>query len=297
MAERYSSIFRADLFAGSVVFITGGGTGIGRCTAHELAALGAMVVIGGRRQEVLAKTAAEIVNNGGNCDTVEINIRDEQAVDTAIAQIIERHGKIDGLFNNAGGQFVGPLADMSANGWKTVVDLNLNGTFLVSHAVYRHHMQAHGGAIVNMLADIQTGYPGMAHMSAARAGIENLSKTLALEWAPSDVRINCVAPGTILSNGMLTYPLEVQKTSANIMRNSPAGRPGTESEVSAAVAFLLSPAATYIRGATLSIDGGEGFQKHQRLLPFSHPAGIGAYQGFHLTTDFSDTPFAELAPD
>jgi citronellol/citronellal dehydrogenase len=297
MAERYSSIFRADLFRGSVVLITGGGTGIGRCTAHELAELGATVVLAGRRREILEATAAEITGNGGSCDVAEINIRDESSVDAAVAGIVQRHGKIDGLFNNAGGQFVAPAADMSPNGWRTVIDLNLTGTFLVSHAVYRHCMQANGGAIVSMLADIRTGYPGMAHSAAARAGIENLTKTLTLEWAEADIRVNCIAPGMILSSGMLTYPTDVQETSTRSIKQSPAGRPGTESEVSAAVAFLLSPAAAYVRGATLHIDGGEGLQKQERLLPFSHPSGIRAYNGFHLATDFSGTPLAEVAPD
>ena len=258
MAERYSSIFRPNLFDDTVVLITGGGTGIGRCTAHELAELGATVVIAGRRLDVLQTTAQEIAASGGSCDAVELNIRDEQSVNAAVADIVARHGKIDGLFNNAGGQFVAPAADMSINAWRTVVDLNLNGTFIVTHAVYHHHMRTNGGAIVNMLADFRTGYPGMAHMSAARAGIENLTKTLSLEWAASDVRINCVAPGMILSSGMLTYPTQVQQDATNSIKGSPAGRPGTESEVSAAVAFLLSPAASYVRGATLHIDGGEG---------------------------------------
>ena len=132
-----------------------------------------------------------------------------------------------------------------------------NGTFLVSSAVYRHSMQEHGGAIVNMLADIWTGYPGMAHMAAARAGIENLTLTLSYEWARAGVRVNCVAPGTILSDGLLTYPPEVQERGAAGAADSPAGRHGTESEVSAAIAFLLSPDAIIIRGQAINIDAGE----------------------------------------
>tara|TARA_A100001037_G_scaffold20609_1_gene17360 strand:+ start:16749 stop:17645 length:897 start_codon:yes stop_codon:yes gene_type:complete len=295
MSNRYTSIFRPGLFADQVILITGGGTGLGRCTAHELASLGATVVIAGRRQEVLEATAEEVTDAGGICDTLLMNIRDEEIVETAMDALLARHGRIDGLFNNAGGQFVAPLADMSANGWRSVVDLNLNGTFLVSHAAYRHYMREHGGAIVNMLADIRTGYPGMAHMAAARAGIENLTKTMALEWASADVRVNCVAPGMIMSSGMLTYPPQVQEVSAKNIKASPSGRPGTESEVSAAVTFLLSPAAAYIRGATLCVDGGESFQK-QRLLEFAHPSGTRAYDGFHLSTDFSDTPLADVAP-
>jgi citronellol/citronellal dehydrogenase len=180
---------------------------------------------------------------------------------------------------------------MSPKGWRTVIDLNLNGTFLMSSAVYRHSMQQHGGAIVNMLADIWTGYPGMAHMAAARAGIANLSITLSMEWAGSDVRINCVAPGTILSSGMRHYPPVVQQLTVDGAADSPPARLGTESEVSAAIVFLLSPAAAYVSGVTLEVDGGAQFHKG-RLLPIGGHAGLSRLDGFHLKADFSGTPFA-----
>jgi citronellol/citronellal dehydrogenase len=291
MAERYQSVFRPGLFDGKVMLVTGGGTGLGRCTAHELAALGAHVVIAGRRRELLERAAAEIAEAGGRCETVVLNIRDEQAVEEVVAGLAARHGHIDGLVNNAGGQFVQPAADMSPNGWRTVIDLNLNGTFLMSRAVYRHSMQKHGGAIVNMLADIWTGFPGMAHMAAARAGIGNLTITLSIEWAASDVRVNCVAPGTILSSGMLHYPREIQERIVEEMVKSTPARLGTESEVSAAIVFLLSPAAAFITGVTLEVDGGQQFQKG-RLLPIGHHRGLARFDGFHLKPDFSGTPFA-----
>ena len=289
---RYESIFREDLLRDRVILVTGGGTGLGRCTAHELAALGATVVIGARRQDVLEKTAAEIAESGGRCETAEINIRDEASVDSAVAGIVERHGKIDGLFNNAGGQFVAPVDKMSPNAWRTVIDLNLNGTFLVSTAVHRHSMAAHGGAIVNMLADIWSGYPGMAHMSAARAGIENLTRSLCMEWGQQRVRVNCVAPGTILSSGLLTYPEEVQNRTVKDASTAPLGRLGTESEVSAAVVFLLSPAAAYITGETLRIDGGSCYQKGRLIEVGGTPNR--AWNGFHLRPDVTGTPFAKL---
>ena len=296
MAEKsFDSVFRAGLFDGRVVLVTGGGTGIGRCTAHELAALGAQVVIAARRRELLERTAAEIAEAGGRCDVAELNVRDESAVDATLRAVVEKHGRLDGLVHNAGGQFVAPVSGMSPNGWRTVVDLNLNGTFLVTTAAYRHWMRDHGGAIVCMLADIWTGYPGMAHMSAARAGIENLCITLSMEWAPSDIRINCIAPGTILSSGMLTYPREVQEIAADAAARSPASRLGTESEVSAGIVFLLSPAAAYITGETLCVDGGSRFQK-DRLLKIGGHAGTTRWDGFHLRTDFSGTPFAKPEP-
>ena len=290
MAAQFDSVFRRDLFAGKVVLVTGGGTGLGRCTAHELAALGAQVVIAARREELLAKTAAQIAEAGGKCSTVTVNIRDEKAIDAMVASVLERHGRIDGLVNNAGGQFVAPLAEMSPNGWRTVIDLNLNGTYLVSRAVYRAWMKDHGGAIVNMLADIWTGYPGMGHMSAARAGIENMSFTMSLEWARSDVRVNCIAPGTILSNGMLTYTPDVQQRTADEAIKQPAARLGTESEVSAAIVFLLSPAAAFITGETIKVDGGAQFQKFRLIEPGTH-AGLTQWNGFHLKPDFTGSPY------
>lgn len=294
MTDGYQSIFRPGLFRDRVIMVTGGGTGLGRCTAHELASLGATVIIAGRTEETLRQTAGEILDAGGLCETTILNIRDEASVESAIASVVSTHGRIDGLFNNAGGQFVSPVEKMSVNAWKTVIDLNLNGTFMMTQAVYRHSMKAHGGAIVNMLADIWSGYPGMAHMAAARAGIENMTKTLTMEWARDDVRLNCVAPGTILSNGMLTYPQETQEYSVEIAKQQPSARIGTESEVSAAVVFLLSPAAAYIRGETIRVDGGESMQK-QRLLPIGQHEGTKAFNGFHLPTDFSGTPFEEMS--
>ncbi len=293
MTKPYQSIYRPDLFEGRVVFVTGGGSGLGRCTAHELASLGAEVVVGGRTLESLEGTAAEIAEAGGKCSVIEIDIRDAERVDAAVTEIVARHGRLDGLFNNAGGQFFAPIEQMSPNAWRTVIDLNLNGTFLVSTAAHRHWMKQNGGAIVNMLADIWTGYPGLAHMSAARAGIENMALSMTLEWAQDDVRVNCVAPGTILSSGMVTYPGAVQQQTVDAVPTIPAGRLGTESEVSAAVVFLLSPAANHVRGQTIRVDGGESQQKG-RFWPITCPGGTASYDGFPLRPDFSGTPFETL---
>jgi len=288
--DSYDSAFRPGLFAGRTVLITGGGTGIGRCTAHELANLGATVVLAGRRLDVLEATAAEIHEDGGLCEYEALDLRDTESIERAIAAVIQRVGRIDGLFNNAGGQFAAPAENVSVSAWQKVVDLNLNGTFRVTKAVFEASMREHGGAVVSMLADIQAGFVGMAHSSAARAGIENLTRTLALEWSRYDIRLNAVAPGTILSSGMASYPEPVQQLAADGARTVPAARLGTESEVSAAVVFLLSPAAAFITGQTLAIDGGSAFEKG-RLFPVTNHAPMTAWNGFHRTRDWSHTPF------
>ena len=292
----YDSVFRPGLFDGQSVLVTGGGTGLGRCTAHELASLGAQVVICGRREEVLGKTAEEIRSDGGRCEFEAMDLRDEESVIGAVSRAVERVGPIRGLFNNAGGQFAAPASKISTSAWQKVVDLNLNGTFRVTRALFEASMKEHGGSVVNMLADIRNGYVGMAHSAAARAGIENLSITLALEWARYDIRINCVAPGTILSSGMRTYPEAIQKSAVRGAGSVPAARIGSESEVAACVTFLLSPAAAFVTGQSLAIDGGSSYQKSV-LFDVTQHAPTSRFDGFHRGEDWSGTPFSVFSED
>ncbi|RYY62039.1 MAG: SDR family NAD(P)-dependent oxidoreductase, partial [Comamonadaceae bacterium] len=206
MTASYRSVFRPGLFAGRTILVTGGGSGIGRCTAHELAALGAHVVLLGRKLQKLQDVATEIIADGGRCSFHACDIRDEQAVQDVIQAVIVAHGRIDGLVNNAGGQYITPLEKISAKGWDAVVATNLTGGFLVARECYLQSMQAHGGAIVNIVADIWGSMPGMAHSGAARAGMVSFTETAAVEWAKSGVRVNAVAPGYIASSGMDHYP-------------------------------------------------------------------------------------------
>ena len=273
------SVFRADLLAHRVIVVTGGGTGIGRAIALEVGALGGTVVLAARRRDPLRATAAEIVAAGGAADWMTLDIRDAEAVDDAMVGVVDRFDRLDGLVNNAGGQFPSPAEEISHNGWRTVVDLNLNGTFLVSRAAFRAGLRESGGAIVNVVADMWNGFPGMAHTGAARAGVVNLTKTLAVEWASSQVRVNAVAPGLIDSSGMDTYDAAVREAVGVAAKRIPAARMGTEEEVSAAVAFLLSDAAAFITGETLRIDGGGSLHK-EPLLPLVHDNPIPPFKGY-----------------
>lgn len=276
----YRSVFKPGLFEGQTVVVTGGGSGIGRCTAHEIAALGAHVVITGRKQEKLDTVKAEIEAAGGTCETHIFDIREEAQVKEAIAAIVARNGRIHGLFNNAGGQFPSPAASLSAKGFDVVVRNNLTGGFIVSREVFTQSMQHHGGSIVNMTADYRNGFPTMAHTGAARAGMANLTMTLAYEWAVAGVRVNSVAPGWIASSGMDTYTGEFKEQIPKLKGYCPLGRLGTESEISAAVCFLLSDASSYITGTEIRIDGGVPLANRSVDLPATDKSK--AFNGFHL---------------
>ncbi|HEY8357134.1 MAG TPA: SDR family oxidoreductase [Ramlibacter sp.] len=254
-AAGYRSVFRPGLFAGQVILVTGGGSGIGRCTAHELAALGAHVVLLGRKLQKLQDVATEIIADGGRCNFHACDIRDEQGVQDVVQAIVVAHGRIHGLVNNAGGQYISPAESISAKGWEAVIATNLTGGFLLARECYLQSMQAHGGAIVNIVADIWGSMPGMAHSGAARAGMVSFTQTAAVEWAKSGVRVNAVAPGYIASSGMDHYPPEAGEMLRDMQATVPAGRFGNEAETSAGIAFLLSPAAAFISGSVLRIDG------------------------------------------
>ena len=275
-APHYSSVFKDALFAGRRLWVTGGGSGIGRCVAHELAELGAHVIISGRTAEKLERVAREIAEDGGRCEYAVFDIRDEDAVKSAVAGIVARQGQIDGLVNNAGGQFPAPLQAISKRGFEAVVSNNLTGGFLMMREVFVQSMQAHGGAIVNMTADFRNGMPGMGHSGAARAGMSNLTMSAACEWAQAGVRVNAIAPGWVASSGMDSYGGAARALIPKLRQHVPLRRLATEAEVSAAIVFLLSPAASFITGVTLQIDGAASLGSplfpsfdHERSVPFN----------------------------
>lgn len=267
MSARYASIFRPDLFVGQVVIVTGGGSGIGRCTAHELASLGATVVVTGRDRGKLDTVVQEIRDDGGQCHARDFDIREESAVRDAVDAIVAEHGRVDGLVNNAGGQFPAPLGAITQKGFETVVRTNLTGGFLMARECYSQWMSQHGGAVVNVVADMWNGMPGMGHSGAGRAGMVNLTKTAAVEWASSGIRVNAVAPGWIASSGLDRYEGAAKELIPTLAQAVPLKRLGREEEVSAAIVFLLSPAAAFITGEVVRIDGAAPLASHLWPIP------------------------------
>ncbi len=278
-SARYRSVFRPGLFDRQVMWVTGGGSGIGRCVAHELASLGARVVISGRTQAKLDQVAAEIMEDGGQCDTIAFDIRDEDAVKAGVAAVLATHGPVAGLVNNAGGQFPAPLLAISKKGFDAVVANNLTGGFLMMRELFNQCLQQHGGSIVNMTADFRNGMPGMGHSGAARAGMSNLTATAAFEWAHAGVRVNAVAPGWVASSGMDTYGGAMKSIIPRLKQHVPLRRLGSEAEVSAAIVFLLSPAASFITGVTLQIDGAASLGSD--IFPLGKDAKSVPFDGFH----------------
>ena len=278
----YQSVFAPGLFNGKTIIVTGGGSGIGRCTAHELAYLGANVVIVGRTEEKLANVVKEIEEDGGKASFLVCDIRDEESVGSVIDTVIEKQGSLDGLVNNAGGQYRTPMKNISTKGFEAVVRNNLTGGFIFMREAYTRWMEKNGGAIVNIIADIWNGWPDFAHSGAARGGMLTLSESVACEWAVSNVRVNTVAPGGIASSGFDTYPPEYIPKLFEYKDRVPLQRYGTESEISAAIVYLLSPAAAYITGTCLRVDGGTPNSRQTWNLDLTD--GNEPFQGFHRAT-------------
>lgn len=262
MSDINASIFAPAMLAGRTAFITGGGTGIGFGIAQMFSALGAHVVIASRKLDVVTAAAERLQGAGGEALGIAMDVRDYDAVSAAMKQAADQWGGIDILINNAAGNFACPTEELSPNGWKTVVDIDLNGTFNCCRAGFSYlSISPHVGRIVNIItAYAWGGWPGCAPAAAAKAGIQSLTRTLALEWAPKNILSNTVAPGPIADTvGTRKIHEETDRAEAELDR-VPVARFGRVDEIAAAVTYLVSPAALYVNGTDLVVDGGRQFK-------------------------------------
>jgi peroxisomal 2,4-dienoyl-CoA reductase len=269
------TVFRPDLFDGQVALITGGGSGIGRGIADLLASLGAHVVLASRKIERVEAAAAEIIGAGGKASAIAVDVRETARVKAMVEEVTNAHGRIDLLVNNAAGNFYAPSETLSENAWKSVIEIDLYGTFFCSQAVLPVMKAQGGGSIVNISMTLHyRGWPLMAHATAAKAGIDALTKTLSLEWAKYGVRMNAVAPGPIPTEGVrkaftpppaadgVTDVFAVEKAMDSYAKKMiPLQRWGSPADIANMVAFLASPGGSWITGAIMVVDGGEWLAK------------------------------------
>jgi NAD(P)-dependent dehydrogenase (short-subunit alcohol dehydrogenase family) len=254
-------------FEGRTAIVTGGGSGLGRAIALELARLGAAVVVAGRREEPLAETVKLVEQAGGRAHAQPTDVREPEAVDALIAAAVERFDRVDVLVNNAAGNFVVKAEDLSPNGWRAVVAIVLDGSFLCSRAAGRRMIeQGGGGAILSVIASYAwTGGPGTIHSAAAKAGVLALTRTLAVEWAEHGIRVNCICPGPTDTEGAGSALWPTEEDRARVAATVPLGRLATPEEVAAWAAALCSPHAAYITGENLTIDGGHWLEQESYL--------------------------------
>ncbi len=269
MSRAMDQVYADRLFADEVVLITGGGTGIGLACATEMGRLGAKIAICGRRLEPLREAVNELRSQGVDALGEPCDIREPELIDALLDAVLERFGRIDVLVNNAGGQFPTTAEALSPKGFHAVVRNNLVGTWAMTHAVANRAMiPQKRGRIVNVIANVIRGFPGMVHTGAARAGVDNMTKTVAVEWAMHGIRANAVAPGVIVTSGTKQYPPELLDSAE---KANPLRRLGTAEEVSHLITYLASRYADFITGQTFYIDGGASVWGEQWEVPEDVP--------------------------
>ncbi len=249
------TVFRDDLLRGKVALVSGAGSGLGKAVAYLYARLGADLVICGRDEEKLRGTKTWLRELGAEVNVHAMTIRDPEQVDAMIDAAWEAQGGIDILVNNAGGQFPQKAVDFSVKGWNAVIDTNLNGTWYMMQAAARRWMAAkRPGCIINIVAVFFRGMPDIAHTCAARAGVTYLSKTVAIEWAPNEIRVNCVAPGCVETEGFNVYPPHAAKLYSYA---NPMMRTGDVQDIAEACVYLAAPSGKFITGEVVTVDGGQ----------------------------------------
>lgn len=248
------TVYRGDLFSGQTLLVTGGGGGIGRTVALLFARLGARVVICGRTADKLERVAAFARRRGAEVHAQLANVREPDQVELLFARVERDFGRLDGVVSSAGGQFAQPAIDYSANGWNAVINNNLNASWYVMQRAAKHWREHGGpGSIVNVVVVTERGMPGIAHSVAARAGVIGAVRTVAVEWAPLGIRVNCVAPGLTATEGLDVYPPEGR---AEFPLANPLKRPATPMEIAEGCIYLSAPSGSFVTGEVLTIDGG-----------------------------------------
>jgi peroxisomal 2,4-dienoyl-CoA reductase len=260
------SVFKPDVLRGRVALVTGGGTGIGKEIARTLGRYGARLAIASRKLEVLEAARKEFEAEGLECLALGCDVRQPPQVEASIAAVLERFGRLDIVVNNAAGNFPAPISKISYNGFRTVVDIDLLGSYNVSKAAFEAWLRDHGGNVVNITAPFQSqGATLQAHVAAAKAGVDSLTRTCAAEWGPHGIRCNAVAPGAIAdTEGVRRF--EATGRGGGATRN-PLGRMGRAQDIADAVLFLVSDAASYITGEVLTVDGGSRMDMLKLRLP------------------------------
>ncbi len=267
-----SQVFRDGILDGRVALVTGGGSGIGAAAARELARLGARIVIASRKTDRIQAAAAGLTDElGTEVLGMTADIRDRDAVAELVDDVLAKLGRIDILVNNGGGQFFSPAQFITPNGFDAVVSTNLTGTWNVTQAVANRWMLENGGGrIINITMNTNRGFPGMAHSVAARAGVEGMTRTLAIEWAFANVQVNSIQPGVIASSGLRSYP-DAENMVRTAQRQIPAKRLGTVDEIAWAIAWLAGPAGAYVTGQTITVDGGRSLWGETWPIPDPEP--------------------------